>query len=382
MEDFEFNPPEEKINNLDKPMNFSICDNEINNKESFFKFDKDDKDIIELIFEGGAEKYLENLENEINNLTKIEKSIENNDISYISPFKIKNTNEIASYPLKFDEKKLSKKLKNFFLSAYQLISEKYYNEDKIDKNLKDNKNLLNLINKILLEYNNDNCEFSFLYSEENNRLYPNFFELHLKVIHKIKDFHGLITIKILFKIELKMFITSGNAEINILKYLICYGDSDKEIMRKPDFICFLINNTLGNYSITYCSCGDCMNCKNRNKPKPFDKLLIYLKKENNIRDNIFYTQLWYGKYNKYRNESNYKCSFCKEFYKKKLNIVKLFCNPDLDPDHSCLFWICRDCYYNKCKIKLNELCPNCKKFTINFTQTMRIFKYYKWKHNH
>ena len=43
MEDFEFNPPEEKINNLDKPENFSICDNEINNKESFFKFDKDDK---------------------------------------------------------------------------------------------------------------------------------------------------------------------------------------------------------------------------------------------------------------------------------------------------------------------------------------------------
>ena len=179
-----------------------------------------------------------------------------------------------------------------------------------------------------------------------------------------------------------MFLTSGDAKIKILKYLISYGDSDKEIMRKPDFTCFLINNTLGNYSITYCSCGDCMNCKNRSKPKPFDELIQYFKENNSIKNKIFYTQLFYGKYNKYRNESNYKCSFCKEFYQKKLNIVKLFCIPKFYPDHSCLFWICRDCYYKKREKKSHELCPNCGKFYINFTKIIGLFKLYELMKNY
>ena len=71
--------------------------------------------------------------------------------------------------------------------------------------------------------------------------------------------------------------------------------------------------------------------------------------------------------------------FCKEFYQKKLNIAKLYFNHDIDPDHSCQFWICRDCIKIKRLSKINELCPNCGKFLITFSKINRIFRYYKWK---
>ena len=70
----------------------------------------------------------------------------------------------------------------------------------------------------------------------------------------------------------------------------------------PNITILLINNNLGNYSVTYCTCGDCMNCKNRKEKKPFDDILFYLKKKNKINEKLQYTQLFYGKLNRYRNK--------------------------------------------------------------------------------
>ena len=176
-----------------------------------------------------------------------------------------------------------------------------------------------------------------------------------------------------------MSIRSGNVKLNISKFIINYQDKAQEIIMNPNFGCLLINNKLGNYSITYCECGNCMNCKNKEEPKPFDDILYYLRKKNKIEEKIDFTGLWFGKFNRYRNESGYKCSFCRDFFSKKLNIVKLFCNPDFDSDHTCQFWICRDCFKAKRKENIHEICPNCGKFTITFSQLNSIYRYYRWK---
>ena len=371
-----FNPLEvEKENSiLDKSIVFEINDDDLKD----FKCEEEDLEIFENILKGDIKK---NIKKENEGMKEIEKSFKKTNIAFVKPSK--NKNVIVPSKLKFKEESLSKKLVKFFINAYKIISKGNYDkEEENDENLKEKNHLLNLINEILLEHENNNCKFSFIYSEKNNTFNEKSFTLNLKII---------------FKVELKMFISSGDTQINIARYLINYENyndknnsednknsehNDKEIIMNPYFQCFLINNILGNYGITYCTCGDCMKCKNRKEPKPFDKLLNYLKKKNGISDQIPFTPLWFGKYNKYRNESDYKCSFCKEFYAKKLNIVKLFCNPDFDPDHSCIFWICKDCYFNKKKNNKDneeELCPNCGKFYINFTQLYRIFRYYKWR---
>lgn len=387
----DFNPDEEQKKNsmLDNSIILEINDDDLKD----FKCEEEDLEIFENILNGDIKK---KIKKENDKMNKIEKSFKKANISFVK--QSKNKKAIVSSKLKFKEESLSKKLVKFFLSVYQIISKENYDKDEEnDENIKEKNHLLNIINEILLEYENNNCKFSFIYSENNNTLNDNSLTLNLKVIHEIVKFNGLVNIKIIFKVELKMFISSGDTQINIARYLINYENyndknnsedikfskhNDKEIIMKPNFKCFLINNILGNYGITYCTCGDCMKCMNRKEPKPFDKLLNYLKKKNEIESQIPFTRLWFGKYNKYRNESNYKCSFCKEFYEKKLNIVKLFCNPDFDPDHSCIFWICKDCYFNKKKNNMDnmeELCPNCGKFYINFTQLYRIFRYYKWR---
>ena len=313
---------------------------------------------------------------------KLEKLQKENDIPIIQQNKntIKNKNKVNSNKLIFKEGKLSKKLKLFFLDVYNIISEGNY--DKIetdDENEKEIKYLLDLIKEILLEDKNNNCEISFVFGNKEKTFTDREFIINLYILHKIKKFHNILNITIIFKVKIEMAIRSGNAKINISKLSIDYQDKKQEIVMKPNFNCLIINNKLGNYSITYCTCGDCMNCKNRKEPKPFDDILLYLRNKNNISKKVDFTGLWFGKYNRYRNESGYKCSFCTDFYQKKLNIVKLFCNPDFDPDHTCQFWICRDCYKNKKKIKRNELCPNCGKFIINFSQLSRIYRYLRWK---
>ena len=207
-----------------------------------------------------------------------------------------------------------------------------------------------------------------------------FFNIYLYIIHKISKCHGLLNLKIKFKIVLKIAVRSRNVELLISKCYLNYQDNTQKVKMKPNITFILINNKLGNYSVTYCTCKRCMNCKNREEIKPFDDLLSYLKKKNKIDKELQFTQMYYGKYNKYRNQSGYKCSFCNDFYNKQSNIVKLFCNPDYDSDHTCQFWTCGDCY--KTKIKGNdkiEKCPNCGKFLVNFSKLIRIFTYLRWK---
>ena len=305
--------------------------------------------------------------------------------------KIKKQSGIPSPELKYSEKKLAKRLKSFFLKAYDIISKNNYDriiEDEDDDEIEDSKetkHLLSLINQIILEKENQNCKMKIIFGEKEKKIIDREFIINLYVDHKIKKFNELLKINIIFKVKIEMSVRSGNVKLTISKYSINYDDNKQEIIIEPNFKCLLINNNLGNYSVTYCTCGKCMNCKNRNEPKPFDDVLLYLKEKNGISNNYLeYTVLWFGKYNKYRNESGYKCSFCQDFYSKKLNIVKLFCNPNIDPDHTCIFWICRDCYnkkmndyyYNYYK---DDICPNCGKFKINFSKLRSIYYYLKRK---
>ena len=370
-----FEPEKENNNdNLDKTMNLDIYKEDYG--EFPDEFSEDDEELMKLLNNDNKK----DIEKENKNLAKLQKE---NDISNIqqNKNKIKNKNKVNTNKLKFSESKLSKKLKIFFLNVYNIIYEDNYDkiESDDDENEKEIKYLLDLIKEILSEDKNSNCEISFVFGNKEKTFTDREFIINLYILHKIKKFHNLLNITIIFKVKIEMAIRSGNAKINISKLSIDYQDKKQEIVMKPNFNCLIINNKLGNYSITYCTCGDCMNCKNRKEPKPFDDILLYLRNKNNISKKVDFTGLWFGKYNRYRNESGYKCSFCTDFYQKKLNIVKLFCNPDFDPDHTCQFWICRDCYKNKKRIKRNELCPNCGKFIINFSQLSRIYRYLRWK---
>jgi len=318
-----------------------------------------------------------NIEQENKNLAKLEKA--NN----AAPLQKKKKNKKPiSNKLKFTEEKLSKKLKKLFLEAYNIISQKYYDKIENDEeNEKETKYMLDLIDQILLEDKNNNCEISLVFeNKEKNNCNDREFIINVYVLHKIQKFNNLLTLTIIFKVKLEMSFRSGNVKLSITKFSIDYQNKKQVVIMRPNFKCLLINNRLGNYSITYCTCGNCMNCKNRIEPKPFDDVLLYLRKKNKTYKIMDYTELWFGKYNRYRNESNYKCSFCTDFFQKKLNIVKLFCNPDYDSDHTCQFWICRDCYINKKRSQIkNVICPNCKKFVVNFTKLNSIYRYYYWK---
>ena len=103
---------------------------------------------------------------------------------------------------------------------------------------------------------------------------------------------------------------------------------------------------------------------------------MYLQKRNKINPALELTYLYFKGCNSYKNDSNYKCSFCKDFYAKKSNIVRLFCNKEIDPEHTCQFWICGNCYYNNLRYKDVEKCPNCGKFKVNFSN---LKSFTKWK---
>ena len=339
-------------------------DNEFNNEE------EDILNLLEILEKGSKNT----LKNENNKISKKEKTIildnnkcENNNIK-------NSSNKL----LKFDKKDVRKHLKHFFSKAYVIIIKDNYDriikEDEDEDSDDEIKYIKKLLKQIILEKNKDNCKMSFKYQNEqqtfDNR---NFFLNNFDVIHKIQKFNGLLKIAIIFNVEIKMSIRSGNSLISFSKITLNYEKDNKEIKIYPNFTCNLINNNLGNYSITYCTCGNCSNCKNRKNPFPFDELLNYLREQNNILYKPEYSQLWFGKYNSYRNESNYNCSFCTEFKAKKLNIVKLYCIDD--KDHSCIFWICLSCFRKKKRIRNDELCPNCQKFKINFSTLKSIFSH-------
>ena len=373
----------------EKTIDLSISKIEENKKDEHEKFqdepdfsiilnsedEKDnDEDLIKLL------DNILNIEKENNNIAKLEKSLNKQKI------KAQTKQILEPKKLKFKEDKLSPLLIDLFLKAYKIINNKNFDikeEEDDDEDKKKEKNyILKLIEQINLEEKNNNCLMSIKYSKDEECKFTNrIFNIYLYISQKISKFHGLLNIKITFKVALKMEIRSGNVELFISKCYLNYENNTQKIIMNPNITILLINNNLGNYSVTYCTCGDCMKCKNRKEKKPFDDILFYLKKKNKINEKLQYTQLFYGKFNRYRNESGYKCSFCKDFYNRKSNIVKLFCNPDYDSDHTCQFWTCKKCYFKNKKNTKDEVCPNCGKFMINFSNLIRIFYYLRWKRN-
>ena len=365
----EFNPEEENKNINETSLDISKVDISIHQDD---QDDNDDdyknEEILLKILDDRTDKETEKENKNI-------ESFEKNNKSMIKSY-LKNNN-ISPSELKYSENKLAKKLEQFFLMAYEIISQKNYDriieDEDEEENTKEIEHLHNLINQIILEKKNNNCEISIIYGNKEKTVNERFFTLNLYVNNKISKFHGLLNMQIIFKVKIEMSIRSGNVEFTISKCSLNYENKKQEIIIQTDFKCLLINNKLGNYGITYCECGDCVRCKNKSEPKPFDDILFYLRKKNKIGNKVDSTDLWFGKYNKYRNESGYKCSFCQDFFKNKLNVVKLFCNPDYDSDHTCQFWICRKCYFKKRNI--NEKCPNCEKFIINFKRLSSIYAY-------
>ena len=338
------------------------------------KEDDNDEDLMKLFDD------ILNIEKQNKKITKLEKDVKKKELK-IQPKIILTTKK-----LKFEEEKLDPLLIDLFLNAYKIINRNDYDikEEDDDEDKKKEKNyILKLIEQIIIEKGNDNCDMSIEYSSsKENNFTDRIINIYLYISHKISKCHGLLDLKIKFKIELKISVRSGNVELLISKCILKYKNTQQRIIMNPNITFLLINNNLGNYSVTYCTCKNCMNCKNREEKKPFDKLLSYLKKKNKLKQELQYTQLFYGKFNRYRNESGYKCSFCKDFYNKQLNIVKLFCSPDYDFDHTCQFWTCKPCYERfKSKDNKDKECPNCGKFLINFSKLKGIFKYLKEKNS-
>lgn len=162
------------------------------------------------------------------------------------------------------------------------------------------------------------------------------------------------------------------------------------------FEILLINSELGKKSLIFCGCNNegCTRCdsykKNKERKGPFDEVLSYIKDQLKMEKNeeIHYTPLWFGKTNSYDNNSGYRCSFCKDFYQKRLNITKLYCNNrpefqknyEIDKDHLCNFYICKECYERK-KRKGEEICPNCKRYYVNFGRLKSTYLLYKTLRN-
>ena len=242
-------------------------------------------------------------------------------------------------------------MKTFLLRAYKLISA--HNEDN------------DLIDKENIEENSDSD------SEDNdNNDEINFINILKKIIENEEEDYEM---KVLVK-KNKYKFNENNFIINLYEKHKINMCNKQKLEIKPNLKCKIINSIIGKRGITYCTCEKCDRCKNRYN-FPFDDLLNYLKKQNSMKNDLKFTDLYFKGSNSYKNNSNYKCSFCIDFYAKKSNIVRLFYNEAIDPEHTCQFWICKDCFFKKIRYRSIEICPNCKKFKINFSN---LKSYYKW----
>ena len=283
------------------------------------------------------------------------------------------------------DEQLLDKLKTFLLRAYKLISAHNEDNDLIDKeNIEENSdsedndnndeiNFINILKKII-ENEEEDYEMKVLVKKNKYKFNENNFIINLYEKHKINMCNNLLNMKVKIKIKINMSIRSGNTELFFDYMTINYNDGKQKLEIKPNLKCKIINSIIGKRGITYCTCEKCDRCKNRYN-FPFDDLLNYLKKQNSMKNDLKFTDLYFKGSNSYKNNSNYKCSFCIDFYAKKSNIVRLFCNEAIDPEHTCQFWICKDCFFKKIRYRSIEICPNCKKFKINFSN---LKSYYKW----
>ena len=356
--------------------------------ESVYNFNPDDILNKTLLSKDDNEEDFQELINLFNQKKPKKEKKKNSNISFLI-----NQFENSSKSLKYDVD-INEKLKIFLLRVYGLICKDDEQNELIDKeeiehddNNNDEEYFLNIIKYINNYKENendkkndnkiDNKNYNMEISIKGKKCSFNgqYFIIYLKEKHEINMCNELLIMKIEIKLEIKMAITNGNVQIKFNQMKIYYNGKNQKLKLKPNLKCTIINSFIGKRGITFCTCENCARCENRKK-LPFDDLLFYLKEKNGINNKLKFTFLYFKGYNSYKNDSNYKCSFCKDFYAKKLNIVRLFCNPEIDPEHTCQFWICKDCYRHKFNYGTEEICPNCGKFKINFA---KLKSYSKWK---
>ena len=294
-------------------------------------------------------------------------------------------NDNLEKKLNFDDE-IYEKMKIFLLKVYKFICEdseenELIDKEKIDDNVSNDKDEIDFINilKKFIENEKKNYKMKISMDEENSSFNDKFFIIYLNDKHKINMCNDLLKMKIKIKIKINMAISNGNIQIKFYSMQINYNHKNQELKLEPNLKCTIINSNIGKRGMTYCTCENCDRCKNKHI-FPFDDLLFYLKEQNKIKEELKFTDLYFKGCNSYKNDSNYKCSFCQDFYAKKSNIVRLFCNEEIDPEHTCQFWICRNCYnnINKYRDKNRDIepCPNCGKFFVNFSCLKSLTK---WK---
>ena len=307
---------------------------------------------------------------ELISLFEQKKNKNSNKEENISQF-INNNNNLENN-LNFDDE-IYEKIEIFLLKVYKLICEDSEENELIDKekiidNDNDDNDEINFINIIKKFIENEKKNYKMDISIKKEKCYFNekFFIINLYDNHKINMCNDLLNMKIKIKMEINMALSNGNIQIKFYYMKINYNHKNQKLKLEPNLKCTIINSIIGKRGITYCTCENCDRCLNRYN-FPFDGLILYLKEQNKIKEELKLTYLYFKGCNSYKNDSNYKCSFCKDFYAKKSNIVRLFCNKEIDPEHTCQFWICGNCYYNKLRYKDIEKCPNCGKFKVNNT---------------
>ena len=309
--------------------------------------------------------------------------------------------------IKFDEH-LNEKLNDFIFNIFNEINKKNYklitnsyNNIIIKKNVKNFliKKLLPIIkiiieNKISPEIKNDKILLikNNKKNEEENKFNNNYYYIPINLKYKIIRCNNLLAINVKFKLRILISFRSGDAQIIFKKIYFYYKNKNNEELKidlsekfkieKNDLIFHIYNNILGIVGLCFCLCenSNCKYCvtKKQNSKKffIFDNFIKYLNKLNNIYNHRDFTPIYYKpKPNSIYNNCNYKCSFCKTFKKYSDNkLWKYIFHKKNDPDHSCYFFICDDCYENNEKI-INDVdipCPNCKKFYVNFYQAEKL----------
>ncbi len=243
--------------------------------------------------------------------------------------------------------------------------------------------------------------------QDKSRFYKKYYYFQYQILTNYPIYPGLIRniINLIFNIKLSSM--SGHLEVSLKKLSYKYTkkkneteenkeneEIDNEENKKEKFnltkklnnsnpILFTIyNNSTGKEGLRLCVCGNCYLCKNREKKQnKFDVIIKYLNNLNlDPKENeLPYTQLLFNKRKKKNSPYNingYKCSFCNT---DKLYLTKIFCDHFTGIDHLCHFYMCNNCYQKFYEIddysEKEEICPNCGKFYVNFSQIAELLKY-------
>ena len=318
-----------------------------------------------------------------------------------------------------NDKTFKEKYKNFICNIFNEIKKKNfkiiknsYNNTSINNNNLKNiiKKLLYIVNLIIKKkfspHSKNDIEIKIIknnYDVNDNNIHNYYYFISTNIRYNIKSNietkKNLLLVTVKFELKIFISVRSGDTQIIFDKIIFIYEDINKEkikidIIKKYNFkegnlIFHLYNNILGINGLCYCicNCSYCNYCEERKNYEninksifPFDDFILYLNNVNNIYKEKDETYIYYkNKPFNIWNDNGYKCSFCKTFkHNKKNKLWKYIFNNEFDPDHSCYFFICNDCVFNNKELNEDKkiLCPNCKKFFINFYNAEKIIDYY------